>query len=296
MLSLEERNQKRLNSIVRTEVLTKNFHDLSGQVIGMLHIDKHLGFDSHRDAIYECTCICGNKYIAKANDITRRKHSENVSCGCIREKYLSELIKEYHPTKHGDRSNSKYKKLYKIWIELRERCNNPNNKSYFHYGSRGIKVCPEWNNPDDGYINFKKWSLENGLKPGLTIDRINNDLGYYPENCQWTNNKVQCNNRRTTHYLQIGKYVFSVTIWAEIIGVPFKTLFSRINYGWPIKDVVLTIPGKPKGTYYATIEIPDKYRIYNKYDEFVKNGKAEEFTEDTAFGVKFIEIKEESID
>lgn len=76
-------------------------------------------------------------------------------------------------------------RLYNIWKNMRKRCNNPNNTKYKWYGGKGINVCPEWDNADNGFINFKKWALENGYSDNLTIDRKDSFKDYCPENCRW---------------------------------------------------------------------------------------------------------------
>jgi len=91
-------------------------------------------------------------------------------------------------TKHND----SYSRLYKIWIGMKERCQNPNSTSYVNYGGRGISICEEWSS----YENFKSWSEKSGYQDGLSIDRINNDLGYEPQNCRWATKEEQGQNRR----------------------------------------------------------------------------------------------------
>ena len=96
--------------------------------------------------------------------------------------------------KHGGRNS----KLYRIWSNMKDRCNNPDCKVYSDYGGRGIKVCKEW---IDDFSAFQKWALANGYKEGLTIDRKDNDKGYSPDNCRWTDRKIQGNNKRNCRYI-----------------------------------------------------------------------------------------------
>lgn len=84
-------------------------------------------------------------------------------------------------------------RLYEIWIGLRKRCNNPNSKRYCDYGAKGILVCEEWNS---NFMSFYNWSLNNGYKDNLSIDRINNNLGYFPSNCRWATQEIQSRNTR----------------------------------------------------------------------------------------------------
>lgn len=126
-------------------------------------------------------------------------------------------------------------KLYHVWLSMRARCNNPNDKGYQNYGGRGIKVCNEWND----YKNFKTWAYENGYKEdsGLSIDRIDVNGNYEPNNCRWATIKQQANNTRRNVYLTIDGEKKSVPEWAEIYGVNQETVRRRVReLGWdPIK-------------------------------------------------------------
>ena len=99
----------------------------------------------------------------------------------------------YFEYKHKNQHS--YNNLYKRYIDMKGRCYNPNNYNYKHYGARGIKVCDEWLGKD-GYKNFEKWALENGYKKELSLDKINNDGNYNPENCRWVNQRIQNINKR----------------------------------------------------------------------------------------------------
>lgn len=118
--------------------------------------------------IWLCKCDCGNFCYVPGKALLRK---ERRSCGCIQQER---------------KRDAKDKRLYSIWDRMTQRCNNPKDPSYRWYGERGIKVCDEWMNDRKSFI---KWSWENGYKDGLTIDRINPNGNYCPENCQWLSNQ-----------------------------------------------------------------------------------------------------------
>ena len=124
---------------------------------------------------------------------------------------------------------------------MRQRCNNPNVHGYKYYGARGITVCDEWSD----FRIFQKWALEHGYSEGLTIDRIDNDKGYSPENCRWVDRFVQARNTRAAHIIEYNGESMTLREWAERIGMSENTLSNRIFSGWPIERA-LTEPVNEK--------------------------------------------------
>ena len=192
--------------------------------------------------------------------------------------------------KHGDAKTNKHSHLYSIWTEMRYRCNNPNHASYKNYGALGITVCPEWDNLENGYDNFKKWALANGYKDGLSIERNDVSFGYYPENCSWISMIDQSYNKRKTKYGVIGKYAFPIMIWAKIVKINPTTVYHRITtYDWDPVDAILTPTDAPKGKHISEIYIPQKYLKYNKYNILLKHNQIPDNNYDMDFKIYIID-------
>lgn len=153
-----------------SKTATKN---LTGRRFGKLTVITRCGTHKSGRALWLCQCDCGNEHIAKASDLLRGSTS---SCGCNRG--------SHHMT--GSR-------LYRIWNGMKTRCYYPHNDNYSYYGGRGISICDEWR---ENFETFMQWSLSNGYNDELSIDRINVEGDYEPENCRWVDWKTQCNNRR----------------------------------------------------------------------------------------------------
>ena len=132
--------------------------------------------------------------------------------------------------------------LYNVWRNIHQKCLNPNNPSYKYYGGRGISVCTEWLND---FVVFQKWAESNGYKPGLTIDRIDNNGNYTPDNCRWVTMKEQSVNKRNVMIIEYNGKSQAITEWSKELGFKRGVLESRIkDHGWPI-DEALSTPTNP---------------------------------------------------
>lgn len=127
--------------------------------------------------------------------------------------------------------------LRKRYLNMIDRCYNPNARSYKRYGGRGIRICDEWLND---YNSFEKWCLSNGFQCGLAIDRIDNDGDYSPTNCRFVTLKENNQKRCTTVFYTIDGEKKNLQQWCEHYGIKRGTVYTRIKHGWDIKDALTT--------------------------------------------------------
>ena len=176
--------------------------------------------------LWKMKCSCGEIFVAQPSD------SKGVCRKCAMEKLSEERTKHGESPKQGKRNASK---LYSIWVNMRNRCSNPENKSFAYYGGRGISVCDEWNE----FLNFEKWAIQNGFEENLTLDRIDVNGNYEPENCRWISRKEQMRNTRSNHLLTYNGDTKTMAEWAEITGIPYSTLKQRINkYNYSVEKAL----------------------------------------------------------
>lgn len=196
--------------------------------------------------------IVGKKYgewtiLGYAPKVNRMKRVKcQCSCGKICERYFKHLKSGASKScghqnwkencRQIGKGNLKYTnfnvadtRLYSTWKNMKKRCYCKNNERYKNYGARGIKICDEWLND---FMSFYNWAINNGYKENLTIDRINNDGNYEPNNCRWATAKQQANNRRklkTSRYLTYKNKSQTVTEWCKEYNINYSTLSCRIN-------------------------------------------------------------------
>jgi len=200
------------------------FKDLTGQRFNRLVAIKRIESPNNKHgAIWECVCDCGNKVVVASGNL---KNGNTKSCGC--------LLKEGTNKKHG----MNHTKIYMVYNEMISRCYNNKNKSYIRYGGRGITICDTWLNKKDGFQNFYNWAMVNGYQEGLTIDRINNNDNYNPDNCRWTTLKKQNNNRNNNVIFTYNNKTQTLEEWAEELGIKSYNLRNRRNRGNSIEKIL----------------------------------------------------------
>ena len=118
--------------------------------------------------------------------------------------------------------------MFYIWQNMLDRCNRKKNKQYKDYGARGIKVCAEW---ETSFVAFRDCALKHGYDKTLTIDRIDNDKGYYPDNCKWANRYEQNNNKRTNRLLTYKGETKTLAQWCKLLDLNYGTVVSRLHRG-----------------------------------------------------------------
>jgi hypothetical protein len=204
--------------------------DMVGKRIGRLKIISEAEYRGKKgkDIYYICECDCGKKKQILGTSL-RRKEGGVRSCGCLKIEYVKT---------HGMTGT----RIYKIWDAMKYRCLNENCKSYPGYGGRGITVCEEWL---EDFMNFYNWAMDNGYSDDLTIDRIDNNGNYTPNNCRWATNEIQQNNLSSNVLIEFNGITKTMSEWAKQYDIDYQTFVKRVDAGWDIERV-LTEPVKSR--------------------------------------------------
>ena len=208
--------------------------DITGQRFGKLFVIERKSPPTKKDtrAHWLCRCDCGNFAIVSGKNL---RNGNTKSCGCVQKEKLR--IRNYQSAKHHGRNE----RLYCVWRSMIGRCKDKNHRSYKDYGGRGIKVCNEWLS----YSGFREWALKTGYDPSakkieVTIDRIDNDKDYCPENCRWINMLAQENNKRNNAIYEHNGEKHTIAEWARILGMKDSVFRSRVYHGWDFDRIVNT--------------------------------------------------------
>lgn len=196
------------------------FEDLTGQrferltVVGLSE-DKGKGKKPVTKWI--CRCECGKITTVKGGNLIS---GTTVSCGCKKRR-------------HGLANKER---LYQTWKNMRQRCSNPNRHDYKRYGGKGVSICREW----DEYTSFRRWALSSGYDDTLSIDRIDVNGNYCPENCRWVDMGVQANNTSRNHIIELNGIKKTMAEWSEELGLSYSAIQHRLERGWSAEEALTT--------------------------------------------------------
>jgi len=213
-----KRNVETLMAKLRVDLTEKQFNKLV--------VIKYINKNKNGGSRWLCKCECGRQVTVNGSDL---KTGNTKSCGCLR-------------IKHGHTINDSTSQAYYAWSHIKQRCCNKKDKSYPSYGGRGIIICETW-------MEFENFLKDMGEPPSKkhSIDRINNDNGYYKSNCRWATRKQQQGNMRSNHMVTFSNKTQCLAAWANEIGISQKTLWHRlVTLKWSTKKA-LTTPVRNRG-------------------------------------------------
>lgn len=197
---------------------SSKIRDLTGEKYNMLTA---IRIAQHNPVKWECKCDCGRLCIVESRNLT---HGRQKSCGCLSHKG--------HPT-----HNQCYTRVYRIYAKIKRRCFVVDDPAYPKYGGRGITMCEEWRR---SFEAFSEWAYANGYRENLTIDRIDNDGNYSPENCRWADNFSQSNNRRNSIICTLSGKTQTLSQWCREKKMSYKVVWYRLSQGWDFEDAITT--------------------------------------------------------
>ena len=201
--------------------------DMIGQRFGRLVViskaEKPVGSNRRRN-YWLCQCDCGKQKVVASDKLL---NGDTKSCGCLKIELAKKKLENYKDgrTTHGLSAT----RLYNIYNKMKNRCYKTDDPKYYRYGARGITVCEEWL---ASFRSFYDWAIANGYSDELTIDRIDNDGNYCPENCRWATSLEQQNNRSTNRLVSYEGEMVTIAEAARRANIPLNTLWWRTSQGW----------------------------------------------------------------
>jgi len=180
--------------------------------------------------IWWCLCDCGTvKEVSQSNLLS----GKSTSCGCYRAEHLHE-----YGFRHGATRGRRATPEYKAWCHIIDRCTNQKYPEFKYYGGRGITICERWR------LDFMSFLVDVGSRPSKahSIDRIDNNAGYFPGNCRWATKSEQTKNRRVTKFIEHNGLTLCLTDWARRIGIGESLLSWRLRMGWSVEQALTTAP------------------------------------------------------
>lgn len=204
--------------------------DLTGEKFGRWTVlgradDKVLQSGYH-EIMWNCICDCGNRKVVRGKSL---RGGISTSCGCFQKECVGDMAR-----KHGGFGT----RLYAVWNGMRQRCLNENHYAFHNYGGRGITICKEW----DDFSVFREWAISNGYDESAdrgicTLDRIDVNLPYCPDNCRWANMREQANNRRDSIIISYNGVTKPLKAFAEEYGVEYATAWKKYKEGIGIDNI-----------------------------------------------------------
>lgn len=214
--------------------------DLTGQKFNRWTVLEYAGKDKHNNALWlcECDCIDKTRRIVNGNNLRR---GISTSCGCWQKELAKENCIErnidtgaQYARKHGLSGS----RIYRIWCDMKSRCYRKKDAHYFLYGGRGIKIYDEWKND---FMTFYNWAIDNGYNETLTIERIDVNGNYEPNNCKWATFDEQANNKRCSRIYTYNNKTQTLKQWANEYNINYHTLTSRIDeFNWDFEKALIT--------------------------------------------------------
>lgn len=200
--------------------------DLTGNRVGRLLVVGPRNVQG-KISYWPCRCDCGTEKLVKGTHLTG---GLTQSCGCLRREKSRARIDALH--RANTKTGLSKSRIYSVWSGMKSRCNNPKNPKFKDYGGRGIAVCERW-------ADFANFLADMGVpRPGMTLDRANNDKGYSPDNCRWATRQTQSRNQRVTRKIRVGEQEFIVADLADLSGLKTDTIIERAKHGLSIGDLV----------------------------------------------------------
>lgn len=199
---------------------TYNFRDLTG-----LHFTYWTAKEYVGDSKWKCVCVCG---VVSDIDSWELTHGQSRSCGCKRGEFM---VRHGFATRDGNRISE-----YSTWAGIISRCTNPDNLAYARYGGRGISICDRW-------LKFENFLADMGMKPSreYTVERVDNNKGYSPDNCKWATRTEQAQNTRSNHLVTFNNETLCIEEWQRRLGL--TNLSWRLKH-WPLERA-MTAPIAP---------------------------------------------------
>lgn len=194
--------------------------DLTGKRFGKLLVLSFAGKNPRRQSLWTVRCDCGNDRTVLGYNL-RSEHTR--SCGCLRGGVVT----------HGMSKSPEYR----IWRAMLNRCSNPKDKLFHRYGGRGITVCDRWH-------TFANFISDMGIRPSSvhTIERLDNNGNYNPENCKWATRTTQCQNTSRNRLITFRNKTLCLSEWAKRTGIKQSTIAFRLKAGWPINRALTEVP------------------------------------------------------